>query len=184
MIPGVSAEDMLACDLGLDPASPGFQTYEATAFFLLAPQFDPRIPLVLWQIGVVGNPTPEPEPTRKYVEALVDVLVEHYSPDHHVVLYQASQYENVAPQIHICRLCELSGEAITPLTTLYVPPCDVITANSKRTKVFGARADDFSVVSRQKSIDRQKEPYAIPYPEKEGYVTYSQSLQRQIKYGT
>jgi uncharacterized protein YabN with tetrapyrrole methylase and pyrophosphatase domain len=55
MLPGVSALDNLFSDLGLDPGITGLQSYEATAFMLRAPIFEPSAPLVLWQIGVLGE---------------------------------------------------------------------------------------------------------------------------------
>lgn len=54
MLPGVSAEDCLCADLGIDPATIGLLTYEATDLLIRNRVLVPSIPLVLWQVGVVG----------------------------------------------------------------------------------------------------------------------------------
>ena len=54
MLPGVSAEDCLVADLGVDPARNGLQSYEAGDFLRRRPVIEPTTALVLWQIGVVG----------------------------------------------------------------------------------------------------------------------------------
>jgi hypothetical protein len=55
MVPGVSAEDWLFADLGVDPADRGCQSFEATDFLLYRRRFDPRSALVLWQVGGTGD---------------------------------------------------------------------------------------------------------------------------------
>src|SRR5216683_1496595 len=57
MLPGISAEDCLFADLGIDPAVCGCQTFEATDFLLHGRRIDPSSSVVLWQIGVVGDMT-------------------------------------------------------------------------------------------------------------------------------
>ena len=58
MLPGVSAEDCLVADLGVDPAASGWQSYEATKFLERRPAVETGAALVLWQIGVVGSAEP------------------------------------------------------------------------------------------------------------------------------
>src|SRR5215467_5062188 len=55
MLPGISSEDCLFADLGVDPAVGGCQSYEATDFLLNAVQIDSSSQLVLWQIGTLGD---------------------------------------------------------------------------------------------------------------------------------
>ncbi len=57
MLPGISAEDCLFAELGVDPAAAGCQSFEATHFLLFKRRFDPHCSLVLWQIGVIGDMT-------------------------------------------------------------------------------------------------------------------------------
>jgi uncharacterized protein YabN with tetrapyrrole methylase and pyrophosphatase domain len=55
VLPGISAEDCLFADLGLDPGQQGCQSYEASDFLLRPRRFDPATPLILWQVGVIGH---------------------------------------------------------------------------------------------------------------------------------
>ena len=55
MIPGVSALDCLSCDLGLDPGADGCHVYEATDFLIRSRAWDVHTPLVLFQVGLIGN---------------------------------------------------------------------------------------------------------------------------------
>src|ERR1700676_3415101 len=50
MLPGVSAEDCLFADLGIDPAPTGCQSFEATDFLVYNRHIDPTAALVLWQL--------------------------------------------------------------------------------------------------------------------------------------
>lgn len=54
MLPGISAEDCLFADLGVDPATPGCLTYEATDLLLRKRPLNLSSHLVLWQVGAVG----------------------------------------------------------------------------------------------------------------------------------
>jgi precorrin-6B methylase 1 len=55
MEPGVSAEDCLYADLGIDPGKYGCQHYEASQFMLYLRRIDASAYLILWQIGVAGD---------------------------------------------------------------------------------------------------------------------------------
>ncbi|MFI1583783.1 hypothetical protein [Embleya sp. NPDC020630] len=54
MLAGSSAGDWLFADPGLDPATRGCQSIEASDFLLRHRVFDPTSLLVLWQVGVIG----------------------------------------------------------------------------------------------------------------------------------
>lgn len=121
MLPGISAEDCLFADLGVDPAASGCQSYEATRFLSLRPAVERRAALVLWQIGVVGSADHSAEAQAPQLEALVGALRELYPAGHEVVVYQASSFTGIAPLIRRVPLRELAA-AVTPASTLYVPP--------------------------------------------------------------
>ena len=55
MLPGVSAEDCLFADLGLDPGAHGCQSYEATDFVIRRRSCYPSALLILWQVGALGE---------------------------------------------------------------------------------------------------------------------------------
>ena len=122
MLPGVSAEDCLVADLGVDPARNGLQSYEAGDFLRRRPAIEPTTALVLWQIGVVGARKLSASFAAPALGELVGVLLEHYPAEHGVVVYEASSYPGVAPLIRELRLDELGADAVTAVSTLYVPP--------------------------------------------------------------
>jgi uncharacterized protein YabN with tetrapyrrole methylase and pyrophosphatase domain len=121
MLPGISAEDCLFADLGVDPAEAGCQSYEATRFLERRPAIEPRAALILWQIGVVGSANHSAEPVAPRLPELVLRLLEVYPDEHEVVVYEASSFVGVAPLIRPCPLVGLEA-AVTPASTLYVPP--------------------------------------------------------------
>ncbi|HEV8631178.1 MAG TPA: SAM-dependent methyltransferase [Thermoanaerobaculia bacterium] len=124
MFPGVSAEDCLFADLGVDPAPLGCSSFEATDFLVYRRRFDPGSHLVLWQIGVVGELAyRKRRPTHdRGVAVLAETLLEHYPPEHEVVIYEASQLVVCAPIIERLPLSGLATGPVTSMSTLYVPP--------------------------------------------------------------
>jgi len=137
MLPGVSAEDCLFADLGFDPAGEGCQSYEATDFLTRRPRFEPSSHLVLWQVSVIGEMTysAQGDYRRHGLQVLTDVLLEHYSPDHEVILYLAALYSVCEPGIQRIPLASLPEAEVSPTATLYVPP-------------FGSRKTDRENVQR------------------------------------
>jgi uncharacterized protein YabN with tetrapyrrole methylase and pyrophosphatase domain len=122
MLPGVSAEDCLFADLGVDPAASGCQSYEATNFLLHRRSFDTSTPLLLWQVAGVGVRHGVTQPSTAGLKVLAEFLQGHYGPDHEVVLYEASPYPVFDPIVEKVRLSELLTADPTPMCTLYVPP--------------------------------------------------------------
>lgn len=125
MLPAVSAEDCLFADLGVDPATTGCASYDATDFLLRSPPLDAASGLLLWQITVIGDPNAVAEPRIDNVHVLVERLAETYPRDHEVIVYEASPYPIAEPVIERVPLGELAAAPLTPLSTLYVPPASV-----------------------------------------------------------
>jgi uncharacterized protein YabN with tetrapyrrole methylase and pyrophosphatase domain len=123
MLPGISAEDCLFADLGLDPASCGCQSFEATDFLVYKRQFDTRSALILWQIGIIGDLTYNRSPnTARGLQVLTERLLQFYDPKHNTIIYQASMYpicDSVLESVPLERLPETPA---TQMSTLYVPP--------------------------------------------------------------
>jgi uncharacterized protein YabN with tetrapyrrole methylase and pyrophosphatase domain len=123
MLPGVSAEDCLFADLGIDPAMPGCQSFEATDFLVHKRRFDPGCSLVLWQIGMIGVLTyryEEYAPTN--LDVLAEYLMQYYSPEYRVIIYEAAIYPMYDPVKEVVSLSDLIKAEISPISTLYVPP--------------------------------------------------------------
>jgi hypothetical protein len=124
MLPGISAEDCLFADLGLDPAVQGCQSFEASDFLLRSRRFDPTSLLILWQIGGIGVRTFHRTElwSREGLKILAERLVETYGPEHEAILYEAATLPICAPRREVVRLHNLGDAAVTLITTLCVPP--------------------------------------------------------------
>ncbi|PPJ42555.1 MULTISPECIES: SAM-dependent methyltransferase [unclassified Pseudoxanthomonas] len=119
----VSAEDCLYADLGIDPGTYGCQHYEASQFMAYRRIVDPTAVLVLWQVGVAGDPTLARLSTgRAQREILVDILSRDYPGDHVVTAYEAATLPFARPRMERFPLKELVGAQLSGQTTLVVPP--------------------------------------------------------------
>ncbi|QRN97057.1 hypothetical protein JRI60_50275 [Archangium violaceum] len=122
MLPGISAEDCLFADLGVDPKT-GCQSYEATDFLLYRRPLDVSSAVILWQIGAIGDWTYKQERyDLSALPLLVERLLPFYSEDHEVCLYQASTLPGCEPTIRRLPLKRLAEADIPPSMTLYIPP--------------------------------------------------------------
>jgi uncharacterized protein YabN with tetrapyrrole methylase and pyrophosphatase domain len=124
MLPGVSAEDCLFSDLGVDPGESGCQSYEATDFLIRRRQVDPTAALLLWQVAVIGERIYSTEAKTHGLAVLADYLRTWYADDHAVTLYMASPYPLVESAVRHLTLGELSDTETSALATLYVPPLE------------------------------------------------------------
>lgn len=125
MLPGISAEDCLFAELGVDPTAGGCLSYEATDFLLRGRTLDPASNLILWQIGVIAESGYKEEPdawNRPGLRVLTQRLLETYPGDHAVVIYEAARIAAFDPLIERVPLAELAGARIPAMATLYVPP--------------------------------------------------------------
>jgi uncharacterized protein YabN with tetrapyrrole methylase and pyrophosphatase domain len=123
MLPAVSAEDCLFADLGVDPATHGCVSFDATTFLARPRPLDPSAALVLWQVAAVCEPRAVAEGEHgANVPVLVERLGAAYPPEHEVVLYEASPFPAGEPLVVRLPLAELARAALTPQATLYVPP--------------------------------------------------------------
>jgi uncharacterized protein YabN with tetrapyrrole methylase and pyrophosphatase domain len=137
MLPAVSAEDCLFADLGVDPATTGCASYDASDFVLRRPPVDTAAVLILWQITVVGNLRTATEVERDGLLLLADRLCEHYPRDHEVVVYEASPFPVAAPVIERLELADLASADLTPHATLYVPPATTRSFDPETAALFG-----------------------------------------------
>jgi Tetrapyrrole (Corrin/Porphyrin) Methylases len=124
MLPGISAEDCLFADLAIDPRGLGWQSFEASDFLLRQRRFDPTVALILWQVGVLGEPS-----VRRRIQAradrlrvLVETLAPHYPRRHPAIVYEASEFPITDPVIDRVLLRRLADQPLYPKTTLYIPP--------------------------------------------------------------
>ncbi|HYL28010.1 MAG TPA: SAM-dependent methyltransferase [Candidatus Nitrosotalea sp.] len=125
MLPGVSAEDCLFADLGIDPTDYGCRSYEATEFLIYGRDADPTSYLILWQIGAIAVSDYVPELdawNRDGLTALTERLLESYPAQHEVAVYDAATLPLCSPLIKNVALAELPRAPVTAMSTLFVPP--------------------------------------------------------------
>ncbi len=125
MLPGISAEDCLFADLGLDPGANGSQSYLGNDFVTRPRAFDVSTPLILWQITAIGDPANREVRDPRGVELLAEILEAHYGPDHEVVIYVAQTLPIGECTIERTTVSNLAATEIPEPTTLYVPALGV-----------------------------------------------------------
>jgi precorrin-3B methylase len=130
MEPGVSAEDCLYADLGIDPGTLGCQHYEASQIMFYRRRIDPSAYLVLWQVGVAGDKTTAKFSTgSSYRQVLVDVLSRDYPADHEVTIYRAATLPFQQPHIERLRLSQLAQVEIDMHSTVVISPAKPLEPN-------------------------------------------------------
>lgn len=123
MEPGISAEDTLYADLGIDPGEVGCQHYEANQFLFNCRLVDTSAYLVLWQVGVAGDRS-----CRRFASSaahrqlLVDRLLVDYPDDHIATVYEAATLPIGAARVERVRLADLARADLGMQSTLVVPP--------------------------------------------------------------
>lgn len=124
MLPGISAEDCLFADIGIDPATTGCSSYEATDWLFNHRPADPASAMVLWQIGILGNAGYNP--VGKYPTPLMPLLIaklgQYYSATHQVAVYEAAVQVGCDPTITWVPLTGLATAELTAASTLFIPP--------------------------------------------------------------
>lgn len=140
---GVSAEDCLYADLGIDPGSLGCQHIEASQMLFYERTLDTTGHVILWQLGVLGDrslgrfTTPRP-----YRELLVERLLHDYPADHQVIVYRAATLPVEATRIERVCLVDFPNVELTGQETLVLPP----TGPLKRNVAMRARLDALDAV--------------------------------------
>ncbi len=129
---GISAEDCLYADLGIDPGEFGCQHYEASQLLYYQRRIDPGAYLVLWQAGVIGDKALARVATdNAYRQVLVDRLAEDYPLAHKVIIYRAATLAVHAPRIERIALGKLAAARIEPPDTLVIAPARKLVPNTK-----------------------------------------------------
>jgi uncharacterized protein YabN with tetrapyrrole methylase and pyrophosphatase domain len=125
MLAGVSAEDCLFAELGVDPAVAGRSSYEATDFLIRRRPADPSSALILWQIGAIAQTCPKTDRSAwnpAGIAVLTETLLETYRRDHEVIVYESARFPICDSIIAHMALENLPAAEVTALSTLYVPP--------------------------------------------------------------
>ena len=124
MLPAVSAIDCLFVDLGVDPGRYGLQLFEARDFLDSERSPDTGVPLVLWQISVIGTTRTTDTVDRDGLRRLAARLADLYGDDHVVTVYEATPFPVGRPTIDQVPVAELPDAPVPGLSSLYVPPLE------------------------------------------------------------
>jgi precorrin-3B methylase len=123
MEPGISAEDCLYADLGIDPGRFGCQHFEASQLLFYQRRIDPTAYLILWQVGLVGDQSLARFSTGPaYRQVLVDVLAREYPLSHEVIIYRSATLPIQQPRMDRITLGELPAADIGMAETIVLPP--------------------------------------------------------------
>lgn len=123
MEPGISAEDCLYADLGIDPGSVGSQHYEASQFMFYKRKIDPAAYLILWQVGFAGDQSAARYHTGDaYRQLLTERLYKHFPKNHRVALYECPTLPIDKARIDWLPLSAFSAAEVSQHTTMLVPP--------------------------------------------------------------
>lgn len=130
MEPGISAEDCLYADLGIDPGEVGCQHYGASQLMFYQRRIDPSAYLVLWQVGIAGDQSLARFSTgAAYRQVLVDLLAQDYPLDHEVIVYRCATLPIHQPRIERMALRELAYADIDLHPTVVIPPARALVPN-------------------------------------------------------
>jgi precorrin-6B methylase 1 len=122
MLPGISAEDCLVADLGIDPGRTGMQSMETTQFMIYQRKIDPTALLILWQPGLAGELSLKRfDTTPARLQVLVDKLARDYPLDHPVILYEAATHPLEQTRMDTILLRDLPMARLQQITTLVIP---------------------------------------------------------------
>jgi len=123
MLPGISAEDCLVADLGLDPGRAGMQSMETTQFMIFERRIDPTALFILWQPSLAGELSLKRfDTTPARVQVLVDKLARDYPLDHEIILYEAATTPLERTRMDRLPLRQLPTAHMVGATTLVIPP--------------------------------------------------------------
>jgi uncharacterized protein YabN with tetrapyrrole methylase and pyrophosphatase domain len=123
MEPGISAEDCLYADLGIDPGTYGCQHYETSQFMFYKRNIDTTAYLILWQVAVAGDRSlAKLSEVTAYRKVLLELLAELYPDEHEVILYEARTLPIQQPRIERLALYDLLNAELDLKTTLIIPP--------------------------------------------------------------
>lgn len=132
MLPGISAEDCLYADLGIDPGRYGCQLYECSQFMFYQRTIDTAAYLILWQLGIAGDRSLARFNTpTSYRQLLVDYLGQFYPKTHNITLYEAASLPTGQPRIDTLPLNELARATVAGKTTLVIPPATKAIPNTE-----------------------------------------------------
>ncbi len=123
MLPGISTLDCLFADLEIDPAIDGLVSFDATDFLFNERDVDASAGLILWQVGVIGDPHFRANGYEQdLVSKLAERLARFYPAGHLAYIYRAASLPWEEPIIAPMTIDSLATQRLSPLASVYLPP--------------------------------------------------------------
>jgi precorrin-6B methylase 1 len=146
MHPGISAEDCLYADLGIDPGTFGCQHFETSQMMFYRRRLDPSAYLILWQIGLAGDRSIARFGTgAPYRRLLLELLAEEgYPAEHEVIVYEAATLPIAAPRMERMPLSALVDAPLFLHSTLVIPPIRPMERNERMLQRLAELDAEFS----------------------------------------
>ncbi|KAK6335014.1 hypothetical protein TWF718_010456 [Orbilia javanica] len=138
MLPGVSVDDCLLADLGIDPSFIGCLTCEARDFLIHDHLGLTSRHVIMFEVGYLGFYGDDSK--TDYFEYFVNKLEETYGNSHSLVNYTAAISPLTQPVIDRLTIGGLRTpevrKRITSASTLYFPPKDILPLNKFATQIL------------------------------------------------
>ncbi|KGJ89688.1 SAM-dependent methyltransferase [Colwellia psychrerythraea] len=145
MEPGISAEDCLYADLGIDPGTVGCQAFETSQLLFYKHTVDPASLLILWQIGIAGDHTfTTYDSDINKLELTVQFLNQWYDNDHEVIVYEAPFLPTQTVRMDRIKLKDLAKCKLSMISTLVIPPAKKLELDHETLAMFGLKAADLT----------------------------------------
>jgi hypothetical protein len=175
MLPGVSSHDALLADLGIDPGLIGCQIYEATSYLTRLRSYDPDTPLILYQLGAIGDLNYYEDGFPNIcLHLLIDMLAERYGPKHPCVLYSAPNMPFLDSETVRTTVSELRVVNVRMAHTLLVPPIKEPPRNKEMIdEIHRVRDEFYERTGRPKKSDWPE--YSETFDEHPGALIYNRS---------
>ncbi|PHM30299.1 hypothetical protein Xsze_04343 [Xenorhabdus szentirmaii DSM 16338] len=144
MLAGISAEDNLFADIGIDPSRYGCQTLEATDLLLRNRILLTDSHVVIFQIGAVGSLGFNFSGFKnQHIQVLIDRLIKEYGPQHDVYLYVAPSIAIANPLVEKYKIADFRKpeivKRVTGISTFYLPPKTIREFDPAAGKLLGLK---------------------------------------------
>lgn len=128
VLPAVSAVDCLYADLALDPASHGYQVFDATDFLIHRRTVNVAVDLILLQPAMVGDPAYE-RYRAPGLGILTEALADVYGLEHEIVIYEGATESGHSASTRRIPVSGLPVSGLKAFSTLYIPPKHTATSD-------------------------------------------------------
>ena len=153
MLPGISAEDCLLADLGIDPSHNGLQSLEATDLLIRDRQLLIDSNVIIWQVGCVGEVGFNFKGYKnRFLGVLINKLQHIYGKNYEIIHYigaHFSIYEPVTERLLLSDFLKPEvAKKVTGISTFYIPPKEVRPVKKEICEMLQIPVDQQSTQSR------------------------------------